>query len=174
MTVCWDLFLFLGLTEKKTGMSAKKTTKAPKKRLRQGNQIQASSLIEVKEGLDRARERLRRPLKLPGEGFTVGKTIEAFCAYCVTRPHDQQLEMAREGQAIIERLRLLKEPGPPLDWKDSASPEKGSSKFIGVEDGDAGRKGRVPPQKKGPGIKSLGSQIDTGAIGRAECSDVDA
>ena len=118
-----------------------------KKRRRGGNYIQASSLIEVKEGLDNARGRLTRSLKLPGEGFTVGKAIEAFIAYCLTRPHGDQLEMAREGQTIIERLRLLAEPGPALDW-DGSTGVSVVPKFDGTDDGGASPKAPVPKRRK--------------------------
>lgn len=157
---------FRELTMKKTEMKSKKK---PIKRVREGNQIQASSLEEVKDGIYRATGRLRKSLKIPGEAFTVGKLIEAFIVYCLTRPHDDQETMARQGQMIVERLRLLKEAGPAVDWEGSSSSEKPSgTRFTGVEDGAAGKRGRVPP------IKSLGSQIDCGAIRWAECSEVDA
>lgn len=109
---------------------------ATNKRVRsQAGKLTALGYVEIKDGLRLAAVGLGRALRIGVEKWEPGHLLEAFIVDCLTQPVDEQIRRAKRGQAIVERIRLRKEPGPPLTAADDA-----------VQD-DAG----PPPKGKGRG-----------------------
>jgi hypothetical protein len=149
---------------KKPPKRSDKTNQPEGRRAREGNILQAASFREMKNGLDHATVRVREALNLPGRGFRQGHCLEAFLAYCLTRPHDQQAEMVRVGMDVVDEIQSRKVPGPPLDHDPTKAGSAGSviaAKIVGTHESGVGRKTPSPKRQTAHGA-------DRGAKRRAQ------
>src|SRR4051812_3002936 len=90
------------------------------KRARVPQALQGSAYFEVVAALDNVVTRMDHARGGVGPKVKKGVVVEAFLAYCVTRPIDEQDRIFDEGREIIRRrIESTEEPGLPLTPADA-------------------------------------------------------